>query len=74
MGSWKLEVFKMALYVFFPVASFYVFNQPDLFEKYVIEKRRELFMSNPDNEREIRTIIRDQNEKRNKEFLEQMEK
>jgi len=36
MGGWKLEVFKMALYMSFPVALFHWFNQPEYFEKWVI--------------------------------------
>jgi len=74
MGTWKLEVFKMAMYVAFPVGCFYAFNQPDLFEKYVIEKRREIYMANPDSEREVRTIIKDQKEKQQAKFLAEMEK
>lgn len=27
MGNWQLEVFKMAIYIFMPVASFYVYHQ-----------------------------------------------
>lgn len=36
MGGWKLEVFKMGLYMSFPVALFHWFNQPEYFEKWVI--------------------------------------
>lgn len=35
MGGWKLEVFKMALYMSFPVGMFHYFNQPEYFEKWV---------------------------------------
>ena len=27
MGNWQLEIFKMAVYMAFPVTSFYVYHQ-----------------------------------------------
>lgn len=35
MGGWHLEIFKMAMYMTFPVAMFHYFNQPEYFEKWV---------------------------------------
>lgn len=35
MAGWQLEVFKMALYMAFPVGMFHYFNQPEYFEKWV---------------------------------------
>ncbi|XP_041475861.1 protein PET100 homolog, mitochondrial-like [Lytechinus variegatus] len=43
MGTWKLEVIKMSIYVMFPVTMFYYFNQTDLFEKYVSDKVRAMY-------------------------------
>ncbi|XP_075545942.1 protein PET100 homolog, mitochondrial [Dermacentor variabilis] len=43
MGNWQLEVFKMSIYMAFPVALFYAFNQPQLFEEWVVKKKRECF-------------------------------
>lgn len=44
MGGWKLEVFKMACYMTFPVGAFYCFNRPEMFfEKDVIEIRQKLY-------------------------------
>lgn len=43
MERWKLEIARMALYMAFPVSLFYIFNQPQYFEKWVINTRRELF-------------------------------
>lgn len=60
MGSWKLEVFRMALYISFPVGLFYVFNQPQYFEKWVIETRRQLY---PPQDEERRQKFKDQLER-----------
>lgn len=38
-----LELFRMTLYVFFPVVVFYVFNFPALFDKRVEDKRKTIF-------------------------------
>lgn len=43
MGRWKLEVFRMALYMTFPVAMFHIFNQPKYFEEWVVKTRRDLY-------------------------------
>lgn len=43
MGTWKLEVARMAVYMVFPVGAFYVFNQPQWFEEATIEERRRIF-------------------------------
>ncbi|XP_003730438.1 protein PET100 homolog, mitochondrial-like [Strongylocentrotus purpuratus] len=43
MGTWKLEVVKMSIYVMFPVTMFYYFNQTDLFETYVSKKVKEMY-------------------------------
>lgn len=43
MGGWKLEVGRMALYMTFPVALFYYFNQPQYFEKWVTNFKREMY-------------------------------
>lgn len=39
--GWKMESFRMAVYVFFPVGIFYLFNQPFIFEPLVIKQRME---------------------------------
>ncbi|CAG5117502.1 unnamed protein product [Candidula unifasciata] len=43
MGSWHLEIFKMAVYIGFPVGLFYCFNQPYFFESWMMEKRAKIF-------------------------------
>jgi len=37
MGNWQLEVAKMAIYMAFPVTSFYVYHQVDWFEDELTE-------------------------------------
>lgn len=76
MGSWKLEVFKIALYISFPVGLFYVFNQPQYFEEWVIKTRREMY---PKQDEENRRKFREELENRRrmsteKELLEKLEK
>uniref|UniRef100_A0A8C8ZWL2 PET100 cytochrome c oxidase chaperone n=1 Tax=Prolemur simus TaxID=1328070 RepID=A0A8C8ZWL2_PROSS len=39
----KLEVFRMTLYLAFPVAMFWISNQAEWFEDYVILRKRELW-------------------------------
>ncbi|XP_011922682.1 PREDICTED: protein PET100 homolog, mitochondrial [Cercocebus atys] len=39
----KLEIFRMILYLTFPVAMFWVSNQAEWFEGYVIQRQRELW-------------------------------
>lgn len=42
MGGWKLEVFKMVVYISFPVGCFLVFNSPAFYEQAVLDGRRAL--------------------------------
>ena len=39
MGGWKLEVFRMGLYIFFPVSMFALFNN-DAFAAHSIKEAR----------------------------------
>ncbi|XP_012271385.1 protein PET100 homolog, mitochondrial [Orussus abietinus] len=61
MGNWQLEVFKMMLYTAFPVVLFHYFNQPENYEKWVVQVRKERF---PKDSHEKRRIMA--------EFLENM--
>uniref|UniRef100_A0A8C9KSY8 PET100 cytochrome c oxidase chaperone n=1 Tax=Panthera tigris altaica TaxID=74533 RepID=A0A8C9KSY8_PANTA len=47
----KLEVFRMTLYLTFPVAMFWIANQAEWFEDYVIQRKRELWP--PEKRREL---------------------
>jgi sigma54-dependent transcription regulator len=59
MGNWQLEIFKFSLYVFAPVASFYIYHKIDFFSK-DLERY----------ERKVTTPALVQNEKQIKEDLE----
>lgn len=73
MGGWVLEVAKMALYLSFPVAAFHVFNSPEYFEKYVIEKKREMYPHEDQLYREeISLLFRDMNSGNLKAKIEQL--
>ncbi|XP_030646747.1 protein PET100 homolog, mitochondrial [Chanos chanos] len=39
----KIEVFRMMLYLSFPVAMFWVSNQAEYFEEYIVKRKREIF-------------------------------
>lgn len=62
MGSWQLEVFRMAVYISFPVGIFWLFNQPKYFEHLVIKKKAECFP--PDNPETIKFFADLKNELR----------
>lgn len=74
MGGWVLEIGKMALYLAFPVAAFHVFNSPQYFEKYVIEKKREMY---PNEDElyydELSLLLRDMNKGNLEEKIRQVE-
>ncbi|XP_004477195.1 protein PET100 homolog, mitochondrial [Dasypus novemcinctus] len=48
----KLEVFRMALYLTFPVAMFWIANQAEWFEDYVIQRKRELWPPEQEGQRQ----------------------
>lgn len=64
----------MALYMAFPVGTFYIFNQPQLFEDWIVKMRRELY---PPLEKmhvkEIEDCIRKLHERKEKEMLQALE-
>ncbi|KAG7471583.1 hypothetical protein JOB18_016677 [Solea senegalensis] len=52
----KIEVFRMMLYLSFPVTMFWISNQAEYFEEYVIKRKREIF---PPNEAQNRKELED---------------
>ncbi|XP_046403901.1 protein PET100 homolog, mitochondrial [Ischnura elegans] len=74
MGGWKMEVTKMAIYMAFPVTLFHLFNQPELFEGWVTQVRRELYPpENKMHREEIQECIRKMREKDDKKLLQLLE-
>ncbi|XP_053442601.1 protein PET100 homolog, mitochondrial isoform X1 [Nycticebus coucang] len=51
----KLEVFRMALYLTFPVTMFWISNQAEWFEDYIILRKRELWP--PEKEGQVSDIL-----------------
>ncbi|KAK2178615.1 hypothetical protein NP493_538g06038 [Ridgeia piscesae] len=43
MGTWRLEALRVAIYMTFPVGTFWWFNQPENFEDWLIEQRKLMF-------------------------------
>ncbi len=39
---WGIEVFKMAFYVFFPIITYTVFSNPEIFEDAIVENAKML--------------------------------
>ncbi|GFO39975.1 protein pet100 homolog, mitochondrial [Plakobranchus ocellatus] len=64
MGGWQLEVFRMAVYISFPVGLFYFFNQPSFFESWMMEKRARLFPPQDPNAHQILEDFKEQQELR----------
>ncbi|XP_057673623.1 protein PET100 homolog, mitochondrial [Corythoichthys intestinalis] len=47
----KIEMFRMVLYLSFPVTMFWLSNQAEYFEEYVIKRKREIFPANGELQR-----------------------
>lgn len=74
MGGWWLEIGKMTLYMSFPVAMFHYFNQPEYFEKWVTQTKRELYPpENKSHRAEIEHAIRSIRDKKDKELMKALE-
>ncbi|XP_014669693.1 PREDICTED: protein PET100 homolog, mitochondrial-like [Priapulus caudatus] len=74
MGGWKLEIFKMAVYMSFPVATFWYFNKPKFYEDWTIKMRRELYP--PENKlhtEEIQEAIMQHNKRKEEQLIKLME-
>ncbi|XP_044514643.1 protein PET100 homolog, mitochondrial isoform X2 [Gracilinanus agilis] len=61
----KLEVFRMTLYLTFPVAMFWISNQAEYFEEYVIRRKQEIFPPEREDQlEEFKERMRKQREER----------
>lgn len=70
MGGYWLEIGKMALYLSFPVAMFHYFNQPEYFEKWVTQTKREVFPpENKSNARELDDLKMTIRSRRNEQLM-----
>ncbi|XP_012689229.1 protein PET100 homolog, mitochondrial [Clupea harengus] len=69
----NLEIFRMMLYLSFPVAMFWVSNQAEYFEEYIVKRKREIF---PPDEKSQRKELEDFKERmrirKEKRILKQM--
>lgn len=74
MGGWKLEVGKMVVYMAFPVALFHYFNQPQLYEEWVTQIKREVYPpENKEKSEKLRAAIQEVKQKRSLEVLKNYE-
>lgn len=70
MGGWALEIGKMVMYISFPVVMFHYFNQPAYFEKWVTQKKREIYPPEDETaENEIKNTIKLMRQKRDIEMM-----
>ena len=75
MGGWKLEVGKMVLYMAFPVGLFHFFNQPEYFEEWVVNIKRELHAPENSHNRDlIQQAITDLRKKEELKLLQALDK
>lgn len=72
MGSWKIEVGRMGIYIMFPVLMFHYFNQPKYFEKWVINTKRELYPPESEQE-ELREALHKIKEKQEVAYIKTLE-
>ncbi|KAM4530500.1 protein PET100 homolog, mitochondrial [Odontesthes bonariensis] len=47
----KIEMFRMMLYLSFPVAMFWISNQAEYFEEYIVKRKREIFPPDENTQR-----------------------
>ncbi|KAM9115376.1 protein PET100 homolog, mitochondrial [Pangshura tecta] len=65
----KLEVFRMVLYLSFPVAMFWISNQAEYFEEYVIKRKREIYPPEDDRQRKELEDFKERMRKKHEERL-----
>ncbi|XP_023677739.1 protein PET100 homolog, mitochondrial [Paramormyrops kingsleyae] len=69
----KIEIFRMMLYLSFPVTMFWISNQAEYFEEYVVKRKREIYP--PDEEirrKELEAFKERMRERREQRLLKQV--
>ena len=75
MGNWKLELGKMAIYMAFPVTSFYVYHQVDWFEDQIADMHRKVRSKESiTNKMELQECVEMMRSHRDKQFKEELAK
>jgi len=75
MGNWQLEVFRMGVYIFFPVATFYAYHQVDWFEeKYKALQRKTRTKEIIANDKEMAEFAQAMIELKEKKFAKDLAK
>ncbi|XP_078538686.1 protein PET100 homolog, mitochondrial [Lissotriton helveticus] len=71
----RLEVFRMMLYLSFPVTMFWISNQAEYFEEYVVKRKREIYPPELNEQRkELEAFQERMRLKREERLLRQLEK
>ncbi|XP_037545017.1 protein PET100 homolog, mitochondrial [Nematolebias whitei] len=65
----KIEIFRMVLYLSFPVAMFWIANQAEFFEDYVVKTKREVFPPYEEARRKEWEAFKEQMRKRQEEKM-----
>lgn len=74
MGGYWLEIGKMAIYLSFPVAMFHYFNQPEYFEKWVTQTKREIFPpENKSHTKELDDLKMTVRKRRNEQQMQELD-
>ncbi|XP_028842728.1 protein PET100 homolog, mitochondrial [Denticeps clupeoides] len=70
----KIEIFRMMLYLSFPVTMFWISNQAEYFEEYIVKRKREIFP--PDEKmqrRELEDFKERMRQRKEQRFLKQLD-
>ena len=75
MGNWKLKLGKMAIYMAFPVTSFYVYHQVDWFEDQIADMHRKVRSKESiTNKMELQECVEMMRSHRDKQFKDELAK
>lgn len=74
MGGWKLETFKMGMYIMFPVGLFHYFNQPRFYKDWVEKSLEELYKPETPEILQFREELKRIKDKQEREMQAELEK